>query len=117
MKIIGCDLHTRYQQIAMVDTAAGRPIAKRRAGKYCAEVLPIALQSPGREVEIKLVCGDCVRLPDGQPVDEVVFSSQTHCDGHHRHSPKPLRKSSQIGASPRSALFPLRTSKLPQSRV
>ena len=24
MKIVGCDLHTRYQQIAMLDTETGR---------------------------------------------------------------------------------------------
>jgi hypothetical protein len=29
MKIIGCDLHTRYQQIAMVDTETGELLERR----------------------------------------------------------------------------------------
>lgn len=29
MKIIGCDFHTRYQQIAMVDEATGGMIKRR----------------------------------------------------------------------------------------
>ena len=29
MKIVGCDLHTRYQQIAMLDTETGEPIERR----------------------------------------------------------------------------------------
>jgi hypothetical protein len=29
MKIIGCDFHTRYQQIAMVDEATGEMIERR----------------------------------------------------------------------------------------
>jgi hypothetical protein len=31
MMIIGCDLHTRYQQIAMVDTETGELVERRRA--------------------------------------------------------------------------------------
>ena len=30
MLIIGCDFHTRYQQIAMAEDSTGEPIAKRR---------------------------------------------------------------------------------------
>ena len=29
MKIVGCDLHTRYQQIAMLDTETGEVIERR----------------------------------------------------------------------------------------
>ena len=29
MKIVGCDLHTRYQQIAMLDTESGEMIERR----------------------------------------------------------------------------------------
>ena len=29
MKIVGCDLHTRYQQIAMLDTETGELIERR----------------------------------------------------------------------------------------
>jgi hypothetical protein len=29
MMIIGCDLHTRYQQIAMVDTDTGELVERR----------------------------------------------------------------------------------------
>ena len=29
MKIIGCDFHTRYQQIAMIDEATGELIERR----------------------------------------------------------------------------------------
>ena len=29
MMIIGCDLHTRYQQIAMVDTETGELVERR----------------------------------------------------------------------------------------
>ena len=29
MKIVGCDLHTRYQQIAMVDSETGELIERR----------------------------------------------------------------------------------------
>ena len=31
MKIVGCDLHTRYQQIAMLDTETGE-LMERRLG-------------------------------------------------------------------------------------
>ena len=30
MKIVGCDLHTRYQQIAMLDTETGELTERRR---------------------------------------------------------------------------------------
>ena len=30
MKIVGCDLHTRYQQIAMLDEETGELIERRR---------------------------------------------------------------------------------------
>ncbi len=29
MKIIGCDLHTRYQQVAMLDTDTGELVERR----------------------------------------------------------------------------------------
>jgi len=33
MKIVGCDLHTRYQQIAMLDQETGELIERRRVAQ------------------------------------------------------------------------------------
>ena len=33
MKIVGCDLHTRYQQIAMLDRETGELVERRLAGR------------------------------------------------------------------------------------
>src|SRR4029077_11651228 len=48
MMIIGCDLHTRYQQIAMLDTETGEEVERRlehESGEarafYCALQVPV----------------------------------------------------------------------------
>ena len=34
MKIVGCDLHTRYQQIAMLDDQTGELVERRRVAPH-----------------------------------------------------------------------------------
>ena len=47
MMIIGCDLHTRYQQIAMLDTETGEEI-ERRLEHESGEARGFTLRSRGR---------------------------------------------------------------------
>ena len=35
MKIVGCDLHTRYQQIAMLDDETGELVERRLEHAWC----------------------------------------------------------------------------------
>src|SRR3974377_2154101 len=49
MKIVGCDLHTRYQQIAMLDTETGAVIERRlEHANGEARAFYEGLQGPGR---------------------------------------------------------------------
>ena len=49
MKIVGCDLHTRYQQIAMLDTETGELIERRlEHAKGEARAFYAELQGPVR---------------------------------------------------------------------
>ena len=50
MKIVGCDLHTRYQQIAMLDEETGELIERRRVayisgGQLLTRVIPKNIDS------------------------------------------------------------------------
>jgi hypothetical protein len=47
MLIVGCDFHTRFQQIAMVDTTTGE-LVKLRLGTGEAERFYAALPAPAR---------------------------------------------------------------------
>ena len=47
MKIVGCDLHTRYQQIAMLDQETGELI-ERRLEHASGETFYAALAAPVR---------------------------------------------------------------------
>jgi len=46
MKIIGCDFHTRYQQMAMLDEATGELI-ERRLDHACGEAQAFYLELQG----------------------------------------------------------------------
>jgi hypothetical protein len=41
MKIVGCDLHTRYQQIAMLDKETGELIERKRGAFYAGSIRPM----------------------------------------------------------------------------
>lgn len=47
MKIVGCDLHTRYQQIAMLDAETGE-LVERRLEHESGEVSAAIADCPGR---------------------------------------------------------------------
>ena len=44
MMIIGCDLHTRYQQIAMVDIETGEFVQRSRSSEHEAEAVVWAMR-------------------------------------------------------------------------
>ena len=53
MMIIGCDLHTRYQQVAMVDTETGELLERRLegAGPPLGDFDPLNITNQGEGVK------------------------------------------------------------------
>ena len=66
MKIVGCDLHTRYQQLAMLDTGTGELIerrlehAKGEARAFYAELqgpMRVGIEATGRVPQVRPAFG------------------------------------------------------------